>query len=88
MHGYSKEHCKLYMWYSFVHSWKCEQVHVPSTPQVLGAPVRSLVPGPLPGKGFFFMKVDLSRVVLFGGRQRHLIVNEVHILDMDNWVNI
>ena len=43
-------------------------------------------PRPLPNAGFSFTKVDLSRAVMFGGRQRHQRVNEVHILDMDNWV--
>ena len=44
-------------------------------------------PRPPPCAAFSFTKVDLSRAVMFGGRQRHKRVNEVHILDMDNWVN-
>ena len=48
-------------------------------------------PRPPPCAGFSFTKVDLSRVVLFGGEQEkgrfqsHL--NELHILDMDSWVS-
>ena len=54
-------------------------------------------PRPPPCAGFSFTKIDLSRVVLFGGEQgtgpglfypSHLIYNEVHILDMDSLVNI
>ena len=41
---------------------------------------------PPPCAAFSFTKVDCSRVVLFGGRQRPERVNEVHILDMSNWV--
>ena len=44
-------------------------------------------PRPPPCAGFSFTKIDSSRVVLFGGRQRHHRVNEVHILDMKNWVS-
>ena len=51
-----------------------------SSPEITG-------PRPPPCAGFSFTKVDLSRAVLFGGRQRHQRVNEVHILDMENRVN-
>ena len=44
-------------------------------------------PRPPPCAGFSFTKVDLSRAVLFGGEQKRSRVNEVHILDMDNWVS-
>ena len=44
-------------------------------------------PRPPPCAAFSFTKVDLSRVVMFGGRQRHQRVNEVHILDVKSWVN-
>ena len=41
---------------------------------------------PLPCAGFSFTKVDLHRAVLFGGRQAEKRVNEIHILNMENWV--
>ena len=41
---------------------------------------------PPPCAAFTFIKVDYSRVVLFGGRQLEERVNHVHILDMSNWV--
>ena len=43
---------------------------------------------PPPCAAFTFTKVDCSRVVLFGGRQQRERVNELHILDMSNWVRI
>ena len=42
-------------------------------------------PRPPPCAAFSFTKVDSHRVVLFGGRQVNARVNEVHILNMDNW---
>ena len=36
---------------------------------------------------FSFTQVDCHRAVLFGGRQRAERVNQVHILDMENWVS-
>ena len=43
---------------------------------------------PPPCAAFSFIKVDLSRVVLFGGRQLNERVNELHILDMNKWVRL
>eukprot|EP00731_Ephydatia_muelleri_P031884 Em0023g391a len=42
-------------------------------------------PRPPPCAAFSFTKVDCHRVLLFGGRQVNARVNEIHILDMDNW---
>jgi len=44
-------------------------------------------PRPPPCAAFSFAKIDLSRAVMFGGRQRHQRVNEVHILDVKSWVS-
>ncbi len=41
---------------------------------------------PPPCAAFSFTRVDSHRVVLFAGRQRMERVNEVHILDMEEWV--
>lgn len=41
---------------------------------------------PPPCAAFSINKIDCHRVVLFGGRQREGRVNEIHILDMADWV--
>ena len=41
---------------------------------------------PPPCAAFSFTKIDCHRVVLFGGRQLQARVNEIHILDMSDWV--
>jgi len=48
-------------------------------PQCSGAP-------PSPCAAFSFTKIDEHRVVLFGGRQCGGRVNELHFLNMDQWV--
>lgn len=50
-----------------------------SVPQCTGTP-------PAPCAAFSFNKIDQQRVLLFGGRQCAGRVNEVHILNMDQWV--
>ena len=42
---------------------------------------------PPPCAAFTFMRVDPCRVVVFGGRQIGGRVNELHILNMENWVS-
>ena len=41
---------------------------------------------PPPCAAFTLTKVDSHRVVLFGGRQFSERVNQLHILNMENWV--
>ena len=65
------------MYYMYVHKIAGEWL----------SPVMSGVRPP-PCAAFTFTKVDCSRVALFGGRQQQERVNEVHILDMANWVYI
>lgn len=43
---------------------------------------------PPPCAAFSINKIDCHRVILFGGRQRQGRVNEVHILDMAEWVSV
>ena len=42
---------------------------------------------PPPCAGFTFTQVDSCRVVIFGGRRREGQMNEIHILNMENWVS-
>lgn len=42
---------------------------------------------PPPCAAFTFTRVDPYRVVVFGGRQMEGRVNELHILNMENWVS-
>ena len=41
---------------------------------------------PLPCAAFSLTRVDQHRVVLFGGRQLLERTDQLHILDMENWV--
>ncbi len=41
---------------------------------------------PPPCAAFSFTRIDRHRVVLFGGRQQKERVNEIYILDMNEWV--
>ena len=50
-----------------------------SVPQCTGTP-------PEPCAAFSFNKIDQKCALLFGGRQQKDRVNELHILNMDQWV--
>ena len=49
-------------------------------------PVETLGYRPPPCAAFSFTKIDTSRVVLFGGRQRIQRVNDIYVLDLEDLV--
>lgn len=83
--GANRQKGALYDWSTEFHAMWTNELHLFDLCQLKWVAKETTGIRPSPCAAASFNLIDKSRILLFGGRQLHKRVNEIHILDINHW---